>query len=78
MREHIQNTIKNNNDQYLEKTKPQAILEEPIIAVDVAESSTPIRLTDILTDQTIALKRSKRLKEKKTHMIKNKWISKNN
>ena len=78
MREHIQNTIKNNNDQYLEKTKPQAILEELIIAVDVAESSTPIRLTDILTDQTIALKRSKRLKEKKPHMIKNKWISKNN
>ena len=62
VRNHIQSTIKKTNEQYLEKKEKSLSSEVP-----PAPPSSPIRLTDLLTDQTGVVRRSKRLKEKKPY-----------
>ena len=56
VRDHVQSTIKKNNKQYLEKIKKplSEVHQHPPIA-----SSSPVRLTVFLTDETRRLKRSK-------------------
>ena len=65
VREHVQSTIKKkNNKQYLKTTKSSektSILKE--VATTLSDSP---RLTDIISDQTSVVRRSKRLAEKKT------------
>ena len=61
VRDHIQNTIKKNNEQYLEK-KPL-----PEASAPPASTSSSVRLTELLTDETGAIRRSKRLKDKKPY-----------
>ena len=62
VRDHIQNTIKKNNEQYLEKIEKNTTSDVP-----PAPPSSPIRLTELLTDQTSVVRRSKRLKDKKPY-----------
>ena len=64
VRDHIQNTIKKNNEQYLEKIEKEPLSEVP---VPPAPPSSPVRLTELLTDETGAIRRSKRLKDKKPY-----------
>ena len=60
VRGHIQDAIKKNNEQYLEKTAAkEPISEETIIAVAQPTSPPQIKLTEILTDQMNVFKRSK-------------------
>ena len=62
LRDHIQSTIKKNNEQYLEKTEKNTLSDVP-----PAPPSSPIRLTELLTDETGVVRRSKRLKDKKPY-----------
>ena len=57
VRDHVQSTIKKNNKQYLEKIKKplSEVNQHPPIA-----SSSPVRLTELLTDETRRSKRSKK------------------
>ena len=57
VRDHIQSTIKKNNEQYLERIKKplSEIHSQPPLAL-----SSPVRLTELLTDET---RRSKHLKK---------------
>ena len=64
VRDHIQNIIKKNNEQYLEKIEKEPLSEVP---VPPAAPSSPVRLTELLTDETGAIRRSKRLKDKKPY-----------
>ena len=57
VRDHIQNTIKKNNEQYLEKIEKEPLSE---VLVPPAPPSSPVRLTELLTDETGAIRRSKR------------------
>ena len=66
MREHVQSTIKKNNEQYSKTTKSS---EKRQFQREVATTSSDLpKLTDIISDQTSVVKRSKRLAEK-NHMI---------
>ena len=65
MREQVQNTIKKNNEQYLKTTKSS---EKTSISKErVTTSSDSPKLTDIISDQTSVVTRSKRLAGKKTY-----------
>ena len=64
MREHIQSTIKKNIEQYLEKTKEKPVSDE---IVAQSSSSESVKLTDVLTVQTTAVRRSRHLNEKKPY-----------
>ena len=58
-REHVQSTIKKNNEQYLKTTK---ISEKTSISKEVVTTSSGLpKLTDIISDQTSVVRRSKRL-----------------
>ena len=61
LRDHIQSTIKENNEQYFKKT------ENITTDIPPAPPSSPVRLTELLTDQTNVVRRSKRLKDKKPY-----------
>ena len=63
VRKHIQTTIKKNNEQYLEKNKEK----KPISEEAQQSSAESIKLTNILTDQTGVVRRSKRLNDKKPY-----------
>ena len=63
VRKHIETTIKKKNEQYLEKN-----IEKKSISEEAQQSSAEsIKLTDILTDQTGVVRRSKRLNDKKPY-----------
>ena len=65
VREHVQSTIKNNNEQYLKTTKSS---EKASISKEVATASSDSpKLTDIISDQMSVVRRSKRLAEKKPY-----------
>ena len=64
VRDHIQNTIRKNNEQYLEKIEKEPLSEVPVPS---APPSSPVRLNELLTDETGAIRRSKRLKDKKPY-----------
>ena len=65
VREHVQSTIKKNNEQYLKTTKSS---EKTSISKEVVTTSSDSpKLTDIISDQTSVVRRSKRLAEKKPY-----------
>ena len=68
VRGHTQDTIKKNNEQYLEKTAAKELISEEA-TIDVTQPTSPpqIKLTEILTNQANVFKRLKRLKEKKPY-----------
>ena len=65
MREHVESTKKKNNKQYLKTTKSS---EKTSISKEAATTSSDLpKLTDIISDQTSVVRRSKRLAEKKSY-----------
>ena len=64
VRDHIQNTIKKNNEQYLEKIERKPLSE---VSPPPASAATPVRLTELLTDQTGIIRKMKRLKDQKPY-----------
>ena len=64
MREHLQTTIKKNNEQYLKKTKEGPISEE----ASVSQSTEPVKLTDYWQIKWVQLE-DQNVCQKKNHMI---------